>query len=67
MLTTAQFVITAALITGTIVIYSQMKYIETKDTGYVKEQIASIHVSNDSGHTNSYPFLYPDIERITWP
>ncbi len=48
MLTTAQFVITAALITGTVVIYSQMKYIDTKDAGYVKEQVTSIHVPNDS-------------------
>lgn len=48
MLTTAQFVITAALITGTIVIYNQVKYIESKDTGYVKEQVTTIHISNDS-------------------
>lgn len=48
MLTTAQFVITAALITGTIVIYNQVKYIENKDTGYVKDQVATIHLDNDS-------------------
>ena len=48
MLTTAQFVITAALITGTIVIYHQVKYVENKDTGFVKDQVTTIHLGNDS-------------------
>jgi putative ABC transport system permease protein len=54
-LTTAQFVITAALITGTIVIYSQMQFIDNKDTGFVKEQIASIEISNDSLEQRAVP------------
>lgn len=55
MLTTAQFVITAALITGTIVIYNQVKYIENKDIGYAKDQVASIHIDNDSLTQRSVP------------
>jgi len=55
MLTTAQFVITAALITGTVVIYSQMKYIDQKDTGYVKEQVTDIDIPNDSLSQRAVP------------
>ncbi|NII25222.1 FtsX-like permease family protein [Pseudoflavitalea sp. X16] len=58
MLTTAQFVITAALITGTIVIYSQLQYIENKNPGFVKEQVATIQVSNDSSDQHAVtPFI----------
>lgn len=64
MLTTAQFVITAALITGTIVIYSQMQFIDNKDTGYVKEQIASISISNDSLDQRSVPSFINTLKGI---
>ncbi|AXY75973.1 ABC transporter permease [Paraflavitalea soli] len=64
MLTTAQFVITAALITGTVVIYSQMKYINNKDTGYVKEQVASIHISNDSLAQRAAPSFIQSLKEL---
>lgn len=63
-LTTAQFVITAALITGAIVIYSQMQFIDNKDTGFVKEQIASIGISNDSLDQRSVPSFINTLKGI---
>jgi putative ABC transport system permease protein len=63
-LTTAQFVITAALITGTIVIYSQMQFIDNKDTGFVKEQIASIEISNDSVEQRFVPSFINSLKGI---
>lgn len=64
MLTTAQFVITAALITGTIVIYHQVKYIENKDTGFVKDQVATIHLDNDSLSQRSAPAFINTLKGI---
>ncbi|NII25221.1 FtsX-like permease family protein [Pseudoflavitalea sp. X16] len=64
MLTTAQFVITAALITGTIVIYHQVKYIENKDTGYVKDQVATVHLDNDSLSQRSAPAFINTLKGI---
>lgn len=63
-LTTAQFVITAALITGTIVIYHQVKYIENKDTGYLKDQVATIHLENDSLSQRSAPSFINTLKEI---
>jgi putative ABC transport system permease protein len=37
-----QFIISVALIIGTIVVYQQMKYIQNKDLGYNKEQLITI-------------------------
>lgn len=37
-----QFFISVALITGTIVVYQQMRYIQNKDLGYNKEQLITI-------------------------
>ncbi|HLI92479.1 MAG TPA: ABC transporter permease, partial [Puia sp.] len=37
-----QFVISVSLIIGTIVVYGQMRYIQNKELGYVKEQVITI-------------------------
>jgi putative ABC transport system permease protein len=37
-----QFFVSVALIIGTIVVYQQMKYIQSKDLGYDKEQLLTI-------------------------
>jgi putative ABC transport system permease protein len=37
-----QFFVSVSLIIGTIVVYQQMKYIQTKDLGYNKEQLITI-------------------------
>jgi putative ABC transport system permease protein len=47
-LTGLQFVITVVLITGTIVIYSQVNYLENKSLGYEKEEVLKILVPTDS-------------------
>jgi putative ABC transport system permease protein len=46
-LTTAQFAITAALVTGLIVIYTQMQYIKNKDLGFKKDQVVTLFVPLD--------------------
>jgi putative ABC transport system permease protein len=46
-LTVAQFAITAALVTGMIVIYSQVRYIKNKDLGFVKDQVLTLYVPLD--------------------
>lgn len=37
-----QFVISVSLVIGTIVVYGQMRYIQNKELGYVKEQVLTI-------------------------
>jgi putative ABC transport system permease protein len=43
-----QFALAAALIVGTIVIYSQMKFIQEKDLGFNKDQVLTINMPDDS-------------------
>jgi putative ABC transport system permease protein len=47
-ITITQFAVAAALIVGTIVIYSQMKFIQEKDLGFNKDHILFINMPNDS-------------------
>jgi putative ABC transport system permease protein len=44
-----QFSISIILLIGTIVIYSQLKYIQTKKLGYNKDQVIIIHKVDDIG------------------
>jgi putative ABC transport system permease protein len=46
-LTVAQFAITAALVTGLIVIYAQLRYIKNKDLGFAKDQVLTLYVPLD--------------------
>ena len=46
-LTVAQFAITAGLVTGMIVIYSQMNFIKNKDLGFSKDQVVTFFVPLD--------------------
>ncbi|MFI5154372.1 MAG: ABC transporter permease [Chitinophagales bacterium] len=46
--TISQFAIATALIMGTTVIYKQMKFIETKDLGFNKDQLLNIYLPKDS-------------------
>jgi len=43
-----QFALASALIVGTIVIYSQMKFIQEKDLGFNKDQVLAIYMPDDS-------------------
>lgn len=70
-----QFMMSAALITGTLIIENQMKYIQTKDLGYSFDKTIVMSASstqrNDSLSYLSYQRLkamllkYPEIERVT--
>jgi len=51
--TITQFAIAAALIMGTTVIYSQMKFIEKKDLGFNKDQLLNIDLPDDSSSQKS--------------
>lgn len=52
-ITVIQFAIAAALITGTTVIYQQMKYIQQKDLGFNKDQLLNIYLPRDSALQSS--------------
>jgi putative ABC transport system permease protein len=63
-LTVVQFVITGCLVTGALVIYSQMKYINDKDLGFSKQQIITIGVDNDSVTQRAVPSFRHEVESI---
>lgn len=69
--TITQFAIAAALIMGTTVIYTQMKFIREKDLGFNKDQLMNIYLPTDSA---SIPFVHafqnalrqrPEIKNLT--
>jgi len=53
-LVVSQFVITVVLITGIIIIYSQMSYIKHKDLGYDKDALVFLRVHGNSDVINGY-------------
>src|SRR6266487_4322722 len=53
-LVTAQFTITLVLITGIIVIWSQMSYIQHKDLGFKKEGLIFLKVNGNTDVINGY-------------
>lgn len=56
-LVTAQFTITLVLVTGIIVIYSQMSFIQHKDLGYKKEGLVFLKVNGNADVIKGYePF-----------
>lgn len=70
-----QFMISAALITGTLIIENQMEFIRNKDLGYTFDKTivmsASSTQKNDSLFFKSYQILkdnllkYPEVEAVT--
>jgi len=60
-LVTTQFVITLVLITGIIVIYSQMTYIQGKDLGYKKEGLITLKVNGNTDVINGYESFKNDL------
>ena len=70
-----QFMISAALITGTLLIQNQMEFIRNKDLGYDYDKTIVLNASStqksDSMFLSSYESLkgkllnYPDIESVT--
>ena len=59
-LTTFQFTISIMLIAGTILVYSQMDYLRTKDLGFVKDQILVLSTANSI--STSYQAFQNEIE-----
>ena len=45
-LVTFQFVITIAMIAGSVVIYQQLQYVSKKDLGFNKDQVLTFHIQN---------------------
>jgi putative ABC transport system permease protein len=61
--TVTQFAIAAALITGTTVIYNQMKYVEQKDLGFNKNQLLNIFLPTDSVYMSSVKAFQNDLRN----
>lgn len=61
--TVTQFAIAAALITGTTVIYNQMKYVEQKDLGFNKNQLLNIFLPVDSVYMSSVKAFQNDLRN----
>jgi len=62
-ITITQFAIAAALIMGTTVINSQMKFVQEKDLGYNKDQLLNIFLPRDSAHMGAVKAFQNDLRR----
>jgi len=58
-----QFAISIFLITATIVIYSQLKYIQNKDVGYNRDQVMIVHQTGSLGKEKA-KMLKHNIEEL---
>lgn len=61
--TIIQFAIAASLITGTTVIYNQMKYVEQKNLGFNKDELLNIFLPVDSVHIGSVKAFQNDLRQ----
>jgi putative ABC transport system permease protein len=64
-LTVAQFAITVALVTGMIVIYSQVKYIRNKDLGFSKDQVITMYVPLDDASQKKVTSFANELKQQT--
>ena len=55
-----QFVITIAMISGSIIIYQQLKYVRNTSLGFNKDQVLSFHLSNEESR-NKVDVLKSDL------
>ena len=60
-LVVTQFVITLVLVTGIIIIYTQMSYIKNKDLGYNKDELLFLRVHGNTDVINGYGAFKNDI------
>jgi len=60
-LVVSQFVVTMVLITGIVVIYSQMNYIKVKDLGYDKDALVAIKVNGNTDVRKGYDAFKTDL------
>jgi putative ABC transport system permease protein len=61
-LVTAQFVITISLISGIVIIYSQMKFIQSKDLGYDKDQLLFMRVNGNTDVIKGFTAFKNDLQ-----
>ena len=64
-----QFAFSIILITGTLVIGNQLRYIQSKQLGYNKENVLSIDIMNMASHLDAVKadlMKQPGISDITW-
>jgi putative ABC transport system permease protein len=64
-----QFAFSVILITGTIVIGNQLKYIRSKQLGYDKENVLSLWTTNMASHFDAIRtelLKQPGISNVTW-
>jgi putative ABC transport system permease protein len=70
-LVTAQFAITIALIIGTLIVFSQLKFIRNTDLGFKKDQILLLRgrgvnqIQQNYGTFKGNLLRYPEIESVT--
>jgi putative ABC transport system permease protein len=64
-LTIAQFAITAALVTGMIVIYGQMTFIRNKDLGFSKDKVITLYVPLDDESQKRVTAFANDLKQQT--
>ena len=60
-LVVTQFVITLVLVTGIIIIYTQMSFIKNKDLGYNKDELLFLRVHGNTDVINGYGAFKNDI------
>lgn len=60
-LVVTQFAITLVLVTGIIIIYTQMSYIKNKDLGYNKDELLFLRVHGNTDVINGYGAFKNDI------
>lgn len=63
-LTVVQFVLTACLITGAIVIYTQMRYVAKKDLGFNVKNIINLDIESDSVSQQNAKVLVNELRSI---
>ncbi len=62
-LVVSQFVITIILITGIVIIYSQMSFIKHKDLGYNKDALLFLRVNGNTDVINGYNSFKNELQR----
>lgn len=64
-LVTSQFVITISLISGIIIIYAQMKFIQNKNLGYDKDQLLFLRVNGNTDVIKGFTAFKNDLQNST--
>ena len=68
-LVVTQFAISAALIVGTVVVYQQLNYVQTKDLGFSGEQVVTVQIPEDAQGRRQVlarrANAHPSVQRVT--